>query len=314
MTTTTDKYLVRVTLFGPLVLENHLGRAEEVLGRSAQPWLLLKYLLVHRDRWVPQTEVEAALATKGGANAARVRLSRLRDLLAPLGLEGKSGLVQSDQGAYRLNPRYTIQTDADRLTELLAQGREEEALALFQGPFLGKTPGDWAARLRLDWQGKFLTLARDILAREENDLLPLLARQAQAMAPEYTSLHRDIRTRLEGKPAPGPAPADHAILSKLIIQDGEVWSVSARSGQRPLVYERRAQPDWTRAFQEEGLDGLLTAVAREIHRGTIRTRADSKLTRALRKGLHNMGLENFQAMEEGEAVRQLVRLAEEALG
>ena len=142
----------------------------------------------------------------------------------------------------------------------------------------------------------------------------LLARQAQAMAPEYTNLHRDIRACLEGKSPPTPAPADHAIVSKIIIQAGEVFSLSASSDQRPLVYERRAEPDWTRAFQETGLHGLLTAVARQIHRGTLRTRADSRLTRALRKALHAMGLENFQAMAEEEAVRQLVRLAEEALG
>ena len=55
-------------------------------------------------------------------------------------------------------------------------------------------------------------------------------------------------------------------------------------------------------------------MAREIHRGTLRTRADSKLTRALRKALHTMGLENFQAMGEEEGVKNLVQLAEEGLG
>lgn len=306
---TTEKYTVRVTLFGPLTLENHLGTVTE---SNAQPWLLLKYLLAHRGRDIPQAELDEALPIKGGANAARVRLSRLRDLLAPLGLEGKSGLVQASGGTYRLNPRYTLEVDADQVTELLAQGRAEEALPLFRGPYLGRTPGPWAARLRLDWQRTFLTLARDLMARE--DLLPLLAQQAQAMAPEYTNLHRDLRALMDGAPAPRPAPEGHRILSKLILQEGEVWSVTAPSGQRPLRYERRAEPAWTQAFQETGLHGLLTEVARQIHRGTLRTRADSRLTRALRKALHTMGLEEFQAMGEEEAVKILVRLTEEALG
>lgn len=308
--TTTEKYTVRVTLFGPMTLENHLGQVTET---NAQPWLLLKYLLAHPGRDIPQTELDQALPIKGGANAARVRLSRLRDLLAPLGLDGKSGLVQAAGGTYRLNPRYTIDTDAARITDLLARGRGEEALPLFRGPYLGKTPGPWAARLRLDWQRSFLALAREIMAQPDPDLLPLLAQQAQAMAPEYTNLHRDLRALLEGD-RPAPAPRDHAILSKLIIQEGEVYSVSALSHQRPLRYEKRAEPDWTHAFQDTGLHGLLTAVAREIHRGTLRTRADSKLTRALRKALHTMDLETFQAMGEEEAVKILVRLAEEALG
>ncbi len=99
---TTEKYTVRVTLFGPLTLENHLGTVTE---SNAQPWLLLKYLLAHRGRDIPQAELDEALPIKGGANAARVRLSRLRDLLAPLGLDGKSGLVQVSCGTYRMNPR-----------------------------------------------------------------------------------------------------------------------------------------------------------------------------------------------------------------
>ena len=307
---TTDKYTVRVTLFGPMTLENHLGQVTET---NAQPWLLLKYLLAHRHRPVTQAELDEALPIKGGANAARVRLSRLRDLLAPLGLDGKSGLVQAAGGTYRLNPRYAIHTDAHQITQHLAQGNRGEALALFRGPYLGKAPGPWAARLRLDWQRTFLTLAREIMAQPDPALLPLLAQQAQAMAPEYTNLHRDLRALLEGD-RPAPAPRDHAILSKLIIQEGEVFSVSAPSDRRPLQYEKRAESDWTQAFQETGLHGLLTAVARQIHRGTLRTRADSKLTRALRKALHTVGLEEFQAMEEEEAVKILVRLAEEARG
>ena len=308
--TITEKYTVRVTLFGPLTLENHLGKIAET---NAQPWLLLKYLLAHRGRDIPQTELDQALPIKGGANAAPVRLSRLRDLLAPLGLDGKSGLVQAAGGVYRLNPRYRLEIDADRVTDLLAQERWAEALALYTGPYLGKTPGPWAAKLRLAHQRRFLDLARDLMARPDPVLLPLLAQQAQVMAPEYTNLHRDLRTLLEGD-KPAPATRDHAILSKLIIQEGEVFSVSALSHQRPLVYERRTEPEWTQAFQETGLHGLLTAVAREIHRGTLRTRADSKLTRALRKALHTMGLENFQAMGEEEGVKNLVQLAEEGLG
>lgn len=134
------------------------------------------------------------------------------------------------------------------------------------------------------------------------------------MAPEYTGLHRDLQARQQGQPAPGPAAQGYQIVSKIILQEGRVWVVAAQSGQRPLVYARREEPVLTRAFQEDGLSGLLTAVARDIHRGTLRTRADSKLTRALRKALHAVGLETFQAMEEEEGVRLLVRLAEEALG
>ena len=61
------------------------------------------------------------------------------------------------------------------------------------------------------------------------------------------------------------------------------------------------------------MTGLLTAVAREIHRGTLRTRADSRLTRAIRKALHTLGLETFLAMDEDQAARTLAALAQEIL-
>ena len=113
--TTTEKYNVRVTLFGTVTLENHRGRAVENPSRQSQPWLLLKYLLVHRTRDVEPEELAAALwpdkPNAAGENAARVRLNRLREALTPLGLEGKSGLVQYAGGRYRLNPRYRLETD-----------------------------------------------------------------------------------------------------------------------------------------------------------------------------------------------------------
>ena len=55
----TEKYQLRVTLFGAASLENHLGRMEENPSRQSQPWLLLKYLLVNRGREVRQEELTA---------------------------------------------------------------------------------------------------------------------------------------------------------------------------------------------------------------------------------------------------------------
>ena len=144
MPNTTDKYHVRVTLFGIVTLENHLGRVVENPSRQARPWLLLKYLLAHREREVTMAELHAALPVDGGEAAYRVRLNRLREALAPLGLDGKSGLVQFGGGIYRLNPRYTLDTDVDRFLDLMAQIRAcpvedpaglslcKEALALYR--------------------------------------------------------------------------------------------------------------------------------------------------------------------------------------
>ncbi|MDO4515568.1 MAG: hypothetical protein Q4C76_00335 [Bacillota bacterium] len=349
--TTTEKYRVRVTLFGTVTLENHRGRAVENPSRQSQPWLLLKYLLVHRTREVDPEELAAALwpdnPKAAGENAARVRLNRLREALTPLGLEGKSGLVQYAGGRYRLNPRYILDTDEDRFLDLLARLRgcpaEDpagltlclEALTLAAGPYLGKT-GDapWAAPYRACFRRAFAGLARDTLARtrtlEDPRAVDLLCRRVPDLLPGDAAIHDELCDYLKKtgreldllrltarpvprEPKPRPASQGHEIVSKIVIQKGQVYTVAAPSGQRPLQYTRRDEPELTRVFREEGLSGLLLAVAREIHRGRIRTRADSKLTRAIRKALHTLGLETFLDLEEEPAAQTLTALVLEEL-
>ncbi len=344
-----EKYCVRVTLFGVVTLENDRGRAAENPARPSQPWLLLKYLLVHRGRDAAPEELAAALwpdkPSAAGENAARVRLNRLREALAPLGLDGKSGLVQAAGGRCRLNPRYRLDTDEDRLLDRLARLRAcpqadpaglklcREALALLAGPYLGQT-GDapWAAPYRDYYRREFAALGRETLARSrllaDERALDLLCRRAPLLLPPDDPLHAEICRRLEetGReldllryaarprpPRPRPPAQDHEIVSKLVIRAGQVYSVTARSGQRPLRYVRRDEPELTQVLREAGMTGLLTAVAREIHRGTLRTRADSRLTRAIRKALHTLGLETFLAMDEDQAARTLAALAQEIL-
>ena len=148
------------------------------------------------------------------------------------------------------------------------------------------------------------------------------------MAPEDTQLHQEIRCYLEetGReidllryPFPlqpkGRAGKEkpHEIVKKIILEGDRVFFISAASDRRPLCYTRWEALPFTRVFQLEGLHGLLVAVARGIHQGTLRTRADSKLTRALRKPLHALTLERFQAMEEEEAAELLAALTEKVL-
>lgn len=344
---TNEKYLVRVTLFGTVTLENHLGRVVENTVRQAQPWLLLKYLLSYRGRDIPQAELEQALPIKGGANAARVRLSRLRDLLTPLGLDGKSGLIQVAGETYRLNPRYTLETDVERFLDIMARLRAcpvddstglflcKEALALYAGPYMGKAgSAPWAAPYRDYYHREYVALARSTLERTrllgDERALDLLCLRTPAIVPEEADLHEDICRYLQEKgrdfdlirysnrPKPKsrkkkPASKGHDIVSKLIIEKGRVYTVVAASEQRPLQYARREEPALTEAYREGGLRGLFTAVARDIHQGHTRTRADSKLTRALRKCVHAITLERFLAMDEDAAVALLATMAERSL-
>lgn len=338
-----EPYTLRVTLFGPVTLENQAGRLAENPSRPSKPWLLLKYLLVNRHRPVDREELTALWPEGGGESADRVRLNRLREALSPLGLDGRGGLVQYAAGVYRLNPRYHLDVDEDRLTALLARLRtcaaEDPAglqlclgaLTLLTGPFLDRTAAPWADPYRAHYQRVFSDLARETLARTrrtgDDRAVTLLLQRAAVLAPGDGALQADLRAYLEETDRPAdllrcaaPAAKDrsadkpHEIVKKIILEDGKVYFISAASHRRPLCYAKWEVLPLTRAYAAEGLPGLLTAVAREIHRGSLRTRADSKLTRAIRSALHTLGLETFLAMEEEAAVRRLADLALEHLG
>ena len=340
--TKTDPYYLRVTLFGTVTLENRLGRLQENPSRQAKPWRLFKYLLVNRGREVTLAELNNLWPDFGTENAARVRLNRLREDLDKLGLGGKNGLVQFAAGAYRINPRYALDVDEDRLNDLLTRFwtcPEQDpaglqlamaALTLFDGPFLDKSADPWVEPHREKYRGEFVRLAREILHRcrvqGDDRALSLLHQRSQVMAPGDDQLQRDIRGYLVSKygkanlPSYAAAPQpkrrkekSHEIVKKIIIEEDKVFFISAASDRRPLCYAKWEVLPLSRAYQQDGLHGLLTAVARGIHRGSLRTRADSRITRAIRKPLHAMGLETFLDMEEDRAVELLAELTEKVI-
>lgn len=339
----TDTHYLRVTLFGTVTLKNHLGELEENPSRQAKPWRLFKYLLANRDREVTLAELNGLWGDAATENAARVRLNRLREDLDKLGLGGTNGLVQYSRGAYRLNPRYTLDVDEDRVKDLLAQfwacGEKDPAglhlamavLTLFSGPFLAKSADPWVEPYRENYRSEFRKLARETLhrCREQGDDRPLslLLQRIPVTIPEDTQLQQEVRTYLVGKYGKANLPSyaagttkpkrrketSHEIVKKIIIEDDKVYFISADSSRRPLCYAKWEVMPLSRAYRQDGLRGLLVNVARGIHRGSLRTRADSKITRAIRKPLHAMGLENFLDMEEDKAAELLAAMTEKVI-
>lgn len=112
---------------------------------------------------------------------------------------------------------------------------------------------------------------------------------------------------------PTQTPMQYEIVQKIVIRDGEVWLLAAYNDIRPLRYTYREEPVLTAVFQQEGLHGLLALVAQDIYRGRIHLRAGSRITRAFRTALHELTLEQFQTMEEEQAVSQLVAITEQLL-
>ena len=205
---------VRVRLFGNLELENRYGKVDDKAARRhALTWITLKYILVNSNRDVDQDEL-MAFSFEGKPIteqdiAMRTRLQRTRSLLAPLGLEGRNGLILFSNGKFRINPDYELLTDEnefakimDRLDNLTAdepEGLEKciDALELCRGEFLAYTEDSgWLRAYRSHYRREFGHLCTDTMARMralgDNRASELLWRRAIAVVPVEDALHQDI--------------------------------------------------------------------------------------------------------------------------
>ena len=205
---------VYIRTFGSLELENSMGRVTESGARkTSQPWLLLKYLLVNRDREVELDELLGTIwpdaRSVKSESAVRVRLTRLRAALEPIGLGGKHGLIVHHLLKFSLNPDYVIRTDAEEFTTLLTQLKHippedpcalilcVRALELFRGPYMQYTNEDfWFESIRKSYHEDFRTLALStvdrINATGTDEALPLLGRRALVLAAHDLELHRAV--------------------------------------------------------------------------------------------------------------------------
>lgn len=214
-----EKHTVRISMFGPLRIENESGFVEENRHRQVEYWLLLKYLLVRPGVAVDEDElIRDIWATEAGqleANSLRVRLNRLRASLAPLHLEKpREGLVNHYQWKFYINPTYDLVLDTDVFDALMGQIQEtsaddpkglelcEKALEIYRGKYFAQTPDyEWLQPHRANYRAAFEALARETLHRMivlGNDKpLGLLCRRSALIVPEAEELHRSILRYLD---------------------------------------------------------------------------------------------------------------------
>ena len=105
----------------------------------------------------------------------------------------------------------------------------------------------------------------------------------------------------------------HDIVTKIVARDGVVTVERANAQKRPLNFVRKEDEALSRVYREEGLHALLTAVARQVHRGAIHIRAKSAITRLMNNCLQRITLEQFKAMDEDAAAELLASMTEQAL-
>ena len=138
---------VSVSLLGGFALELDGTTLTDDINRSLKLWSVLAYLILHRDRPVPQTEFIETFwpddNSSNPVNALKTLLYRIRSMLEPL--FGELQPILAQRGAYLWNPAVGCDLDTDRFEALCARAADESlssesrmdlyrsALSLYQG-------------------------------------------------------------------------------------------------------------------------------------------------------------------------------------
>ena len=152
-----------VRMLGEFQLSTGTAQINDGINRSRKIWLLLAYMIYHRNRLVPPQELidflwgeEETSANPG--NALKAMFHRLRNMLDELGPNAGKELILHRGGTYVWNKDIPLTLDIETLDRLCAKGaslegeerlkRWLEAVALYHGNFLEKMSAEpWVAPL-----------------------------------------------------------------------------------------------------------------------------------------------------------------------
>ncbi|MPM46879.1 hypothetical protein SDC9_93586 [bioreactor metagenome] len=178
--TVTPMKTISVTLLGGFSLELDGVLLTDEANRSQKLWSVLAYLIVHRNRSIPQSEFIDVFWPENDsdnpANALKTLLYRIRAMLEPLfGAEIQP--ILSQRGSYSWNRNIACKVDVDRFEALTAQGevkshaRDEradyyaQAIALYRDDLLPKLADQiWLVSLSTHYHTRYIKAVKELSA------------------------------------------------------------------------------------------------------------------------------------------------------
>lgn len=214
MKTQAPQITVQVTCLGSFTISNGGALLTDEINRSMKLWNVLCYLIMHRDRDVPQSELIELFWNEDNsanpANALKTLLYRLRGMLEPV--FGDTEPILSRHGAYGWNPQVKCELDIDefdaRVSAAQSSGSKEaqleayrRAVAVYKGDFLPKLGGQiWvvpvAARYHLMYLSAVKHLADLLCKNEQFEEMHEVCSRAVELEPLDEQLHALIITAL----------------------------------------------------------------------------------------------------------------------
>lgn len=168
---------VTVSLLGGFSLEINGASLTDDINRSLKLWSVLAYLVLHRDRPVPQSEFIEMFwpddHSSNPVNALKTLLYRIRAMLEPLFGEVQPILAQ--RGAYMWNKAVVCDMDVDRFEALCRRagdtslsdqtriGLYRQAVALYRGDLLPKLNHQmWLVPLNVHYHSIYLSAVKSL--------------------------------------------------------------------------------------------------------------------------------------------------------
>lgn len=204
-----DAAPLTIHLLGGFSMERNGKVLTDDINRSQKLWSVLAYLVIHRDRDIPQSEFIEQFWQKDNssnpASALKTLLYRIRAMIEPLFGEDVQPVI-ARRGAYRWNPDIPCFVDMDRFEELCARAKEpewdeqqrlmfyREATALYQGMLLPKLSDQiWLMPMVTRCHNQFVAAVRElaeILSRQNlYEELAELSLRASELDPADESLN-----------------------------------------------------------------------------------------------------------------------------
>ena len=203
---------VDVTLLGGFSIHTGKGSLTDENDRSVKLWSVLAYLLLHRERAVPQSEFIELFwpedDSANPANALKTLLYRIRAMLEPLFGRGEQPIL-SRRGAYIWNPAIPCRLDIDRFSRACARAEDQalprrerldlyrQAVSLYRGDLLPKLNHQlWLVSLSAHYHSLYLAAVKDMAGLLEEERLYGEMYDVCARASELDSLDEGLHTRI----------------------------------------------------------------------------------------------------------------------
>ena len=144
---------IRVSMFGDFKIHVSVGVIDDRISRSHKMWVLLAYLIIHRNRHISQEELIETIWPEedndNPANALKTLLYRTRaSIAAVMGEEPQ--LILSQRGSYSWNLQIDMSVDAEEFDKLVSVASDisidrdirkehyQKAMAVYHHDFLPK--------------------------------------------------------------------------------------------------------------------------------------------------------------------------------